>query len=63
MVSGATVGTASCAIADALTKVVMVAGSTASEVLDHYGASALLVTTSGEILATADWHDRLSLAA
>jgi thiamine biosynthesis lipoprotein len=62
-VSGATVGTASCAIADALTKVVMVAGSTASEVLDHYGASALLVTISGEILATADWHDRLSLAA
>ena len=61
-VSGATVRAESCMIADALTKVVMIAGSAASEVLDHYGASALFVTTSGEVLATADGQDMHSLA-
>ena len=62
-VRGATVRAASCTIADALTKVVMIAGRAASEVLDHYGASALFVTDSGEVLATADWQDVRPLAA
>jgi thiamine biosynthesis lipoprotein len=62
-VRGATVRAASCTIADALTKVVMIAGRAASEVLDHYGASALFVTNSGEVLATADWQDVRPLAA
>jgi thiamine biosynthesis lipoprotein len=62
-IRGATVRAASCTIADALTKVVMIAGRAASEVLDHYGASALFVTDSGEVLATADWQDVRPLAA
>jgi thiamine biosynthesis lipoprotein len=49
-------------MADALTKVVMIAGCAASEVLDHYGASALLVTTDGEVLATTDWQGANFLA-
>ena len=62
-IRGATVRAASCVIADALTKVVMIAGRDASEVLDHYRASALFVTTTGEVLATTDWQDEQSLAA
>jgi FAD:protein FMN transferase len=62
-ISGATVRAASCTIADALTKVVMLTGTAASDVLDGYGASALFVTTTGEVLATADWQDVHSLAA
>jgi len=62
-IGGATVRAASCTIADALTKVVMLAGTAASDVLDGYGASALFVTTTGEVLATADWRDVHSLAA
>lgn len=62
-ISGASVRAASCTIADALTKVVMLVGTAASDVLDGYGASALFVTTTGEVLATADWQDVHSLAA
>jgi thiamine biosynthesis lipoprotein len=62
-ISGASVRAASCTTADALTKVVMLAGTAASDVLDGYGASALFVTKTGEVLATADWQDVHSLAA
>jgi len=62
-ISGASVRAASCTIADALTKVVMLVGTAASDVLDGYGASALFVTTTGEVLATADWQGVHSLAA
>jgi thiamine biosynthesis lipoprotein len=61
-VIGATVRAGSCMIADALTKVVMIAALDASELLDHYAASALFVTTDGEVLATVDWQDANSFA-
>lgn len=62
-VAGATVRAPSCTIADALTKVVMIAGEAAASLLTHYRASALLVLQSGEIRATADWQDGIRLAA
>ena len=62
-ICGATVRASCCWIADALTKVVMVAGTGSSEVLDFYGASALLVMANGEVLATPSWQDACSIAA
>jgi FAD:protein FMN transferase len=61
-IRGVTVRARSCMVADALTKVVMIAGEEAGDVLDHYGASALLVSGNGEICATADWQDANSIA-
>jgi thiamine biosynthesis lipoprotein len=60
---GAAVRAPSCLIADALTKVIMLTGRDASEVLEHYGASGLFMTRNGDVLATADWEDVHSLAA
>jgi FAD:protein FMN transferase len=57
-IRGASVRAASCMMADALTKVVMIAGECAGAVLDHYGARALFVTDAGEICASADWQVR-----
>jgi FAD:protein FMN transferase len=54
---GASVRAPSCMIADALTKVVMIAPAGAGPILDHYGASALIVSRSGEVCATADWQN------
>jgi len=57
VVLGASVRAPSCMIADALTKVVMIAREDAGPILDHYGASALIVARGGELCATADWQD------
>jgi FAD:protein FMN transferase len=62
VVRGATVRAPTCMIADALTKVVMIAQEDAGPILDHYGASALFVSGSGEVCATADWQDAGGLA-
>jgi FAD:protein FMN transferase len=59
---GASVRAPSCMIADALTKVVMIAQEDAGPILDHYGASALIVSGAGEICATADWQDAVNFA-
>jgi FAD:protein FMN transferase len=61
-VRGATVRAPSCMIADALTKVVMIAQEDAGPLLDHYGASAIFVACNGEVRATADWRDAVDLA-
>ena len=61
--SGATVRAPSCMMADALTKVVMIAGERAAPVLRRYGAAALLLTGDGELRATADWPERLRRAS
>jgi thiamine biosynthesis lipoprotein len=53
--AGATVRAASCMIADALTKVVMIAGEGASSVLGHYGAEALVVSADGSAFCTSGW--------
>jgi thiamine biosynthesis lipoprotein len=46
----------SCLLADALTKIVMVAGPDVSaRVLARYRASALRVADDGDMLVTPDW--------
>jgi thiamine biosynthesis lipoprotein len=55
-VHGATVRAPSCVIADALTKVVMIAGAEAAASLGHYGASAIFVSADGDVRATTDWQ-------
>ena len=61
--AGATVRAASCVIADALTKIVMIAGTATSKLLDDYQADALLVSLSGEIQLTAKLQSAVCLAA
>jgi thiamine biosynthesis lipoprotein len=60
---GATVRAPCCMIADALTKVVMIAGEAAEKLLQHYRASALFVLESGDVWITPDWQDAVRLAA
>jgi thiamine biosynthesis lipoprotein len=60
---GATVRAPSCMIADALTKIVMISGESARELLAQYQAGALLVLKSGDVRITPDWHDGIGAAA
>lgn len=68
-IAGASVRAPSCLIADALTKVVMIQGEDLSQgedlgaLLDHYHASALVVSITGEICVTPGWLDGENLAA
>lgn len=62
-IAGATVRAPSCLIADALTKVVMIAGFASAPVLRQYGASALFVSAQGEIYTTVEWNDGAVLTA
>ena len=62
-IAGVTVRASSCMVADALTKVVMIAGESATATLDHYGASALLVLPNGDLRLSPDWQHAVSLAA
>ena len=55
-VHGATVRAPSCMVADALTKVVMIAGERAAAPLAHFRASAIFVSTDGDIHTTTDWQ-------
>ena len=55
-VHGATVRASSCMIADALTKIVMIAGVEAAAPLAHYRASAIFVSADGDVRATSDWQ-------
>jgi len=56
-IAGATVRASSCLVADALTKVVVVAAERAVGLLDHYGASALLVSRDGALHVTCRWPE------
>jgi thiamine biosynthesis lipoprotein len=60
---GATVCAPSCMVADALTKVVMVAGKRAAAPLACFHASAIFVSTDGDIHTTCDWQGVLQHAA
>jgi FAD:protein FMN transferase len=60
---GATVRAPSCMVADALTKVVMVAGKRAATPLAHFQASAVFLSADGEIHTTSDWEGVLQHAA
>jgi FAD:protein FMN transferase len=62
-IDGATVRARSCMVADALTKIVMISGTDALELLGHYNASALLISTDGDVQITPDWHHAVHLAA
>jgi thiamine biosynthesis lipoprotein len=62
-IHGATVCAPCCAIADALTKVVMNVGEGAAGLLEHYGASALFVSAQGGVHVTADWKNEVRFAA
>jgi thiamine biosynthesis lipoprotein len=62
-IDGTTVRAASCMTADALTKIAMICGTGASEVLEHYAASALLVSSDGDVHISPDWHHAVYLAA
>lgn len=62
-IDGATVRAPNCMIADALTKIVMIAGKDAIGLLEHYQASALLISADGDIHITPDWHHAVHLAA
>lgn len=62
-IAGASVLAPSCMIADALAKVVMIAGENAADLLARHKASALLVLKSGEIRVTPDWQHAVRLAA
>jgi FAD:protein FMN transferase len=55
-IDGVTVRAPSCMIADALTKVLMICGTGAGDLLTHYGARALMILRDGEILMTSDWQ-------
>jgi thiamine biosynthesis lipoprotein len=62
-ISGVTVCAPSCMLADALTKVVMVAGASADVLLDRYQAAALVVTDDGAVQVTREFERGVCLAA
>ena len=62
-VHGATVRAPTCMLADALTKAVMVAPTSAPGLLGSMRASALIVLANGDVCVTDDWGDAVRLAA
>jgi thiamine biosynthesis lipoprotein len=62
-IAGATVRAPSCMLADALTKVVMIAGERAAAILAQCQASALVVLACGEVRVTPEWQDGICAAA
>jgi thiamine biosynthesis lipoprotein len=61
-IDGVTVRAPSCMIADALTKIVMIAGANATPLLELYNASALLISADG-VQISPDWQHAVHLAA
>ncbi|HLH92375.1 MAG TPA: FAD:protein FMN transferase [Xanthobacteraceae bacterium] len=55
-VCGASVRAPTCMLADALTKVVMIAGEAAGPLLEHFAAAALIVRPDDTILVTPTWQ-------
>ncbi len=62
-IAGATVRASRCMLADALTKLVVVAGRSADALLTRYGASAMLVPWRGDVLVTQSWGKELCPAS
>jgi FAD:protein FMN transferase len=56
-IHGATVRAPSCMVADALTKLVILAGESAAPLLARYGASALFVPGTGDLVVTRAWSE------
>jgi thiamine biosynthesis lipoprotein len=61
--AGATVRALSCMVADALTKVVMILGIDAGELLAHYDAGALLVSPGGDVQISPNLSGSINRAA
>jgi FAD:protein FMN transferase len=53
----------SCMIADALTKIVMIAGTDAIGLLELYHANGLLISADGDVQISPDWQHVVHLAA
>jgi FAD:protein FMN transferase len=62
-ICGTTVRAPNCMLADALTKIVMVLGPAAIDVLEDYQAEALLVWPNGNVQMTSDFESAMCLAA
>ncbi len=62
-VDGVTVRAGSCMVADALTKVLMIAAERAEKLLEQYHASALLVAANGDLRVTRGWPDAVRVAS
>jgi thiamine biosynthesis lipoprotein ApbE len=60
---GATVRAPRCVFADALTKVVMIAGAASAPLLALYAADALFVGADGDLQISAGWREAVQLAA
>jgi thiamine biosynthesis lipoprotein len=58
-IHGATVRAPLCALADALTKLVILAGQSAETLLAKYDASALLVPRTGDMFVTQSWAEEM----
>jgi thiamine biosynthesis lipoprotein len=63
IVDGATVRAPSCMIADALTKVVMIRGNEARDLLAGYSASALMFSADGTLQMSSELNGAVHLAA
>jgi FAD:protein FMN transferase len=62
-IAGATVLAPTCMIADALTKVVMIACEAAGALLEHYDANALMISGDGSVCFTSGLRGALNRAA
>jgi len=62
-IPGVTVCAPCCMLADALTKVCMVAGASADVLLERYQAAALVVLTDGTVRVTREFESGVCLAA
>ena len=56
LIAGASVRAPSAMLADALTKIVMIEGEAAAALLEHFGASALMVCRDGDLRVTTSWQ-------
>jgi thiamine biosynthesis lipoprotein len=63
IIDGATVRAPTCMLADALTKIVMILGAEADDLLEHYQAGALMISADGSLQMSSDLHHVVHLAA
>jgi len=62
-IAGASVRAATCVVADALTKIVMIMGEGSTPLLKQYHASAMFIAADGTVQATGDWPEAVHFAA
>jgi thiamine biosynthesis lipoprotein len=62
-IRGATVRAPSCVLADALTKIITIAGEGGASILARYRASALFLSADDQVHATPDWAAQVRRAS